>query len=289
MTLLVEAKGLSKHYGSKKAIDNISFTINEGRIVGLIGPNGAGKSTTLKTLLGLANYQGRLKVLGLNPHRKRAKLMRKLSYIADVASLPDWIKVEQLIILMRGVHPAFREDITRDFLSRTEICYSQEVKSLSKGMKTQLHLALVMGIDARLLVLDEPTLGLDILYRKKFYSQLLDEYFDAQRTILITTHQISEIEHILTDILFMHQGRLILDMEIEAIPHHFFQLTVDAQHAAAARAMKPLNEQQMFNSYQMIFRDADKQRLRELGSVSTPNRMLKKTLISPLFSSGKGF
>ncbi len=245
MTALIEARDLSKRYGKTQAVDNISFQIGKGRIVGLVGPNGAGKSTTLKAILGLTHFKGKLQVLGKNPVKYHAKLMEQVSYIADIASLPEWIKVEQLLTLMRGMHPTFRETITRDFLSRTEIKLDNKVKALSKGMKTQLHLALVMGIDAHLLVLDEPTLGLDILYRKKFYSQLLDEYFHDQRTILVTTHHIGEIEHILTDILFMHQGRLILDIAIEDIPAHFTQVTVDAQHLSAARNLNPLNEKEL--------------------------------------------
>lgn len=270
MTKVIETKGLSKRYGKTLAVDNISFQVGEGRIVGLVGANGAGKSTALKAILGLLGHAGKLRVLGLDPLKHHARLMKQVSYIADVASLPEWIKVEQLIILMRGVHPAFREEIARDFLTRTEIKLGSRVKELSKGMKTQLHLALVMGIDARLLVLDEPTLGLDILYRRKFYAQLLEEYFDERRTILVTTHQIGEIEHILTDVLFMHRGRLILDMPVDEVPEHFVQLTVDSHHLAAARAFNPLNEKELLNQYQLIFRDVDRARLIKLGETATP-------------------
>jgi ABC-2 type transport system ATP-binding protein len=271
MTAVIKAEGLSKHYGKTVAVDHVSFEIGEGRIVGLVGPNGAGKSTTLKAILGLTRYEGRLSVLGQDPVHYHTRLMEQVSYIADVSSLPEWIKVEQLIILMRGVHPAFREEITRDFLSRTEIKLWSKVKELSRGMKTQLHLALVMGVDARLLVLDEPTLGLDILYRKKFYGQLLDEYFNEQRTILVTTHQIGEIEHILTDILFMHHGRLILDMAIDDIPAHFTQLIVNAQGLSPARAFHPLSERELLNQHQLIFRDVDREQLETLGETSVPS------------------
>jgi len=270
MTALIEAKRVSKRYGKTLAVDNVSFEIGEGRIVGLVGANGAGKSTMLKAVLGLTRYEGELQVLGKDPLRCHAKLMEQVSYIADVASLPEWIKVEQLIILMRDVHPAFREAITRDFLARTEIKLDSKVKTLSKGMKTQLHLALVMGIDARLLVLDEPTLGLDILYRKKFYAQLLDEYFHDQRTILVATHQLGEIEHILTDILFMHRGRVILETAVEDIPAHFVQVTVDAMHLSAVRSLKPLNEKELLNQHRLIFRDVSREQLAEFGKITTP-------------------
>lgn len=270
MTALVTAEGLSKRYGRFLAVDNIDFQIQPGRIVGLVGPNGAGKSTTLKAILGLARYSGELSVLGHSPRQKRAELMQHMSYIADVAALPEWIKVSQLLTLMQDTHPAFDQGKTMDFLSRTDIRMSHKVRQLSKGMKTQLHLALVMGINASLLVLDEPTLGLDIIYRKKFYAQLLNEYFDEQRTILVTTHQIEEIEHILTDVLFINKGRLILDMPIDDIGEHFCQVTVGRGQSSQARALNPLYESELMNETLMVFRDVPREQLAPLGEVSTP-------------------
>ena len=204
MKALVTAKGLTKNYGRFRAVDHVDFEIKPGRIVGLVGPNGAGKSTTLKAILGLIKYRGELEVLGRNPRNERAQLMHDISYISDVASLPEWIRVDQLLDLMEATHPSYDLRKSLNFLARTDISKSQRIKHLSKGMKTQLHLAIVMGINARLLVLDEPTLGLDLIYRTEFYDQLMNEYFDQQRTILITTHQIEEIEHILTDIMIIN-------------------------------------------------------------------------------------
>ena len=270
MTALVKAEGLSKRYGKFLAVDNVSFQVEPGRIVGLVGPNGAGKSTTLKAILGLARYTGKLDVLGKSPRRSRADLMQHMSYIADVAALPEWIRVNQLITLMTATHPAFQAHKALEFLSRTEILPTHKVRQLSKGMKTQLHLALVMGINASLLVLDEPTLGLDIIYRKKFYNQLLNEYFDEQRTILVTTHQIEEIEHILTDVLFINKGKLILDMPVDEIGQHFSQVTVGRELVSRARGLKPLYESELMNETLMVYRDVPREQLRELGEVTTP-------------------
>ena len=270
MSVLVKAKGLTKKYGRLYAVDDVDFEINAGRIVGLVGPNGAGKSTILKTILGLTGCTGDLHVLDKIPRRDRVSLMRDISYIADVAALPGWIRVDQLLTVMRNTHPAFDQGKSMEFLSGTDIHKSQRVRQLSKGMKTQLHLALVMGVNAKLLVLDEPTLGLDIIYRKKFYSQLLNEYFDEDRTILVTTHQIEEIEHILTDVLFIDRGKLILDMPTDDIASHFTQLTLDQHKAEQARLLQPLNEVGQLNKVVMVFRDADKSRLQALGQLSTP-------------------
>ena len=270
MNALVTAKGLTKKYGRLRAVDNVDFEIAAGRIVGLVGPNGAGKSTILKAILGLTGCTGNLHVLDRIPRRDRVSLMRDVSYIADVAALPSWIRVDQLLTVMRNTHPAFDQAKTMEFLSGTDIRMDQEVRQLSKGMKTQLHLALVMGVNARLLILDEPTLGLDIIYRKKFYSQLLNEYFDEDRTILVTTHQIEEIEHILTDVLFIDKGRMILDMPIDDVGGQFVQLTVDRHKAEQARALQPLNEVEQMNKVTLIFRNVDKARLAELGESSTP-------------------
>ncbi len=270
MTALVTAEGLSKKYGRFLAVDQLNFQIQPGRIVGLVGPNGAGKSTTLKTILGLTRYTGKLSVLGHSPRQSRAKLMQHMSYIADVAALPEWIRVSQLLTLMCNTHPGFDQQKTLDFLTRTDIRMTHRVRQLSKGMKTQLHLALVMGIDARLLVLDEPTLGLDIIYRKKFYRQLLNEYFDEQRTILVTTHQIEEIEHILTDVLFINKGKLILNMPMDEIGIHFSQITVGREQSLRARTLKPLYESELMNEILMVFKDVPRQQLASIGEVTTP-------------------
>jgi ABC-2 type transport system ATP-binding protein len=271
MTALISAKGLTKRYGRFHAVDDISFDINAGRIVGLVGPNGAGKSTTLKAILGLIRYSGELRVMGRDPRRERAQMMHDVSYISDVASLPDWIKVSQLLKLMEATHPSFNRSKTMDFLSRTDIKPTHRIRQLSKGMKTQLHLAIVMGINARLLILDEPTLGLDIIYRKDFYSQLLNEYFDEQRTILVTTHMIEEIEHILTDLLFIDHGKFVLDMPIDEIGNRFTQLTVTNEHADEARQRGPVHEARELDHYTMIFDGVERESLNAMGHTQTPH------------------
>ncbi|HBE91873.1 MAG TPA: multidrug ABC transporter ATP-binding protein [Gammaproteobacteria bacterium] len=271
MNALVSAKGLTKKYGQFRAIDDINFEIGAGRIVGLVGPNGAGKSTTLKAILGLIRYKGELQVMGRDPRSERAQMMHDVSYISDVASLPDWISVNQLLRLMEATHPSFNQPKTLDFLSRTDIKATHRVKQLSKGMKTQLHLAIVMGINARLLILDEPTLGLDIIYRKDFYSQLLNEYFDEQRTILVTTHQIEEIEHILTDLLFIDHGKFVLDMPIDEIGDHFTQVRVSNEKLEEARSLGPIFETQEINDHVMIFEDIERESLKSLGVSRTPH------------------
>jgi ABC-2 type transport system ATP-binding protein len=271
MNALISAKGLTKRYGRFHAVDDISFEVNAGRIVGLVGPNGAGKSTTLKAILGLIRYSGELQVMGRDPRRERAQMMHDVSYISDVASLPDWIKVSQLLKLMEATHPAFKRAKTMDFLSRTDIKPSHRVRQLSKGMKTQLHLAIVMGINARLLILDEPTLGLDIIYRKEFYSQLLNEYFDEQRTILVTTHMIEEIEHILTDLLFIDHGKFVLDMPIDEIGDRFTQLIVSEEFVDDARNLNPIHEARELDHYTMIFDGVDRETLNPLGKTLPPH------------------
>jgi ABC-2 type transport system ATP-binding protein len=271
MNALVRAENLTKKYGRFRAVDNANFEINAGRIVGMVGPNGAGKSTTLKAILGLIRYQGDLQVMGRDPRRERAQMMHDVSYISDVASLPEWIQVSQLLRLMEATHPSFDRPKTLDFLSRTDIKMSHRVKQLSRGMKTQLHLAIVMGINARLLILDEPTLGLDILYRKDFYSQLLNEYFDEQRTILVTTHQIEEIEHILTDLLFIAHGKFVLDMPIDEIGTRFTQVRVRKDKIEAARNLRPMFETQEMNEPVMIFENVARDRLDLLGETRTPH------------------
>ena len=240
MTDLIVARGLSKTFGSTRALDNVNFHVQPGRIVGLIGPNGAGKTTALKALLGLTRFDGELSVLGLDPYHQRHRLMQDVCFIADVAVLPRWIRVSQLIDFVGATHPRFRREVCEHFLARSDIKRTSRVRELSKGMVTQLHLALVMAIDAKLLVLDEPTLGLDILMRKQFYDTLLNEYFDAERTILVTTHQVEEIQHLLTDLLFIDHGRIVLDATMDDVQEKYAQVSVRPEHLAAARTHKPI-------------------------------------------------
>ena len=271
MTALITSKGLTKNYGKSVVVDNLNFEIEPGRIVGLVGPNGAGKSTTLKAILGLIRYRGTLEVLGQDPRTERKNIMREMSYIADIASLPGWIRVDRLLQFMQATHPSFDKAKTLDFLSRTDIPPRHSVKQLSKGMKTQLHLAIVMGINAKLLILDEPTLGLDIIYRSDFYTQLLNEYFDEQRTILITTHQIEEVEHILTDLMFINRGKLALNMPTDEIGDHFIQLRTGRNEAEEARKFQPIYETQQMSDSLMVFRDVDAEILREYGEIRRPS------------------
>ena len=271
MTAMIEMRGVSKSFKQTKALDNVSFTAQPGRIMGLIGPNGAGKTTALRAILGLTNYEGELKVLGLDPYRERDRLMQDVCFIADVAVLPGWLRVHQAVRFVAGVHPRFRPDRAEEFLSRTAIKRSSRVRELSKGMITQLHLALVMAIDARLLVLDEPTLGLDIIYRKQFYETLLSDYFDHERTILLTTHQVEEVENILTDLLFIDRGRIVLDSSMEDVAANFVQLTVNPDHVTAARELKPFYEREVFGRTVMFFQNATADVLRRLGEARTPS------------------
>ena len=270
MGTLIEARGLAKSYGSTRALDEVSFTVAEGRIVGLIGPNGAGKTTVLKALLGLTPYEGHLRVAGLDPYRQRDALMQEVCFIADVAVLPRWIRVDQVVAFVEGVHPRFRPERCRDLLARTNIPPKARVKTLSKGMVTQLHLALAMAIDARLLVLDEPTLGLDILARKAFYDALINDYLDETRTLLVTTHQVEEVEHLLTDLIFIQRGKLVLDLPMDAVPERFVRLITNGEQAAAARALGPLDEQQALGRHAFIFEGADVEALAPLGELHTP-------------------
>lgn len=271
MSDLIVARGLTKSYGATHALNDASFSIGAGRIVGLIGPNGAGKTTALKAVLGLARFQGELSVLGLDPYRQRHKLMQDVCFIADVAVLPRWIRVRQLINLVAKTHPKFRRDVCEQFLARSDIKRNSRVKELSKGMVTQLHLALVMAIDAKLLVLDEPTLGLDILMRKQFYETLLNEYFDEQRTILVTTHQVEEIEHILTDLLFIDRGRIVLDATMDEVQENYAQVAVRPEQLEAARAQKPIAERQGLGRTHMLYRGVDRVDLERLGDVGVPS------------------
>jgi len=268
---LIEAAGLTKTYGSTRALDGVSFAIGEGRIVGLIGPNGAGKTTALKAILGLSRFEGSLNVLGKDPYRHRHQIMQEVCFIADVAVLPRWIRVSQVVDFVAATHPRFRPEVCEQFLSRTDIKRSSRVKELSKGMVTQLHLAIVMAIDARLLVLDEPTLGLDILMRKQFYETLLNEYFDGERTILVTTHQVEEVEHILTDLLFIDRGRIVLDASMEDLAARYVQLAVRPDRADEARRLNPLSVRQGLGRVHMLFADAPREELDKLGDTGVPS------------------
>jgi len=268
---LIEANGLQKHFGATKALDGASFKVQSGRIVGLIGPNGAGKTTALKAILGLSRCEGSLSVLGLDPYRDRDQLAERVSFIADVAVLPRWLKVQQAIDFVAGVHPRFRPERCRQFLARTNIKMTSRVRDLSKGMITQLHLALVMAIDAELLVLDEPTLGLDIISRKQFYDSLLSDYMDSERTILVTTHQVEEIENILTDLIFIDRGRVVLDLPMDEIAAHYLQLEAPPAQADAARALKPLTERQLLGRHVFLYEGADPAALEALGKVYQPS------------------
>ena len=270
MTTLVKASGLSKSYGTVKALDQASFEIHQGRIVGLIGPNGAGKTTALKAVLGLTSFEGKLEVLGLDPRRERHRIMQDVCFIADVAVLPKWLRVRKALDLVDRLHPRFERSRAEDFLSRTTVRMDSKIGQLSKGMVTQLHLALVMAIEARLLVLDEPTLGLDILFRKEFYKTLLNDYFDENRTILVTTHQVEEIENILTDVIFIDRGRLVLDESMDSIADRFAEVSVKPDRAEAARQLGRLSEQGMFGRRVFLFENCNDEQLRDLGEMRTP-------------------
>ena len=265
----IEAHGLRKSFAGKVALDGIDLRVEEGRILGIIGPNGAGKTTALNAILGLAPYQGQLKVLGRDPWTERDQLMSEVSFIADVAVLPRWLKVSQALDYVAGVHPRFDRAKAETFLARTTISPTSKVRELSKGMVAQLHLALVMAIDAKLLVLDEPTLGLDILYRKQFYDSLLNDYFDRSRTIILTTHQVEEIEHVLTDVMFIHRGRIVFNSSIEDLESCYLELTVRPEQTAAARALKPIHEREVLGRSILLFENVDRQQLAVLGEVRT--------------------
>jgi ABC-2 type transport system ATP-binding protein len=267
----IEARGLRKAFGTTIALDGINLRVEEGRILGLIGPNGAGKTTALNAILGLTPYQGELRVLGRNPWTERDVLMRDVSFIADVAVLPRWAQVSQLLAYVAGVHPRFDRAKAERFLAKTNIKHGSRVRELSKGMVAQLHLALVMAIDARLLVLDEPTLGLDILFRKQFYDSLLNDYFDRSRTIVVTTHQVEEVQDVLTDIMFINNGRIVFECSMEAFESRYAEVTVRPENTAAARELKPIQERQVFGRSMLLFQDVDRQQLAALGEVRTPS------------------
>jgi len=268
---VIEARGLHKAFGKTIALDGIDLRVEEGRILGLIGPNGAGKSTALNAILGLIPYQGELRVLGRNPWTERDQLMRDVCFIADVAVLPRWMRVSQALDYVAGVHPRFDRGKAEGFLAKTDILRTSKIRELSKGMVTQLHLALVMAIDARLLVLDEPTLGLDILYRKQFYDSLLNDYFDRSRTIVVTTHQVEDVQNVLTDLMFIRHGRIVLSCSMEEFESRYLEVTVRPENVATARALNPIHERQVLGRSSLLFDRADRQQLASLGEVRTPS------------------
>jgi ABC-2 type transport system ATP-binding protein len=268
---VIEARGLRKAFGTTIALDGIDLRVEEGRILGIIGPNGAGKSTALNAILGLTQYQGELRVLGRDPWSERDQLMRDVCFIADVAVLPRWMRVSQALDYVAGVHPRFDRAKAESFLARTDIQRSSRIKELSKGMVTQLHLALVMAIDAKLLVLDEPTLGLDILYRKQFYDSLLNDYFDRSRTIVVTTHQVEDVQNVLTDLMFINRGRIVLACSMEEFESRYLEVTVRPEQVAAARALRPVHERQVFGRSILLFDQVSRQQLAALGDVRTPS------------------
>src|SRR5262245_9994822 len=271
MTTIIEARGLTKNYGDTPALRGVDLNVQPGRIVGLIGPNGSGKTTAIKAILGLTSFDGELKVLGKDPRTERNELMNEVCFIADVAVLPRWIKVSQALDFVAGVHPRFDRKRAEEFLAKTDIKMTSKVRQLSKGMVTQLHLALILAIDARLLVLDEPTLGLDLLFRRSFYDTLLNDYFDKERTILVTTHQVEEIENILTDVIFIQHGKIVLDSPMESLGEHYLQCVPGAGQIEAARALKPFYEREVFGRVAMLFKGRSEDELAKFGETRIPS------------------
>ena len=267
----IEARGLRKAYGDVVALAGVDLKVEQGRILGLIGPNGAGKSTALNAILGLTSYLGELRVMGRDPWTERDKLMEEVCFIADVAVMPRWLRVRDALDYVGGVHPRFDRRKAEAFLARTDVRRNSRVGQLSKGMAAQLHLALIMAIDARLLVLDEPTLGLDILYRKQFYDTLLNDYFDHSRTIVVTTHQVEEVQHILTDVAFIDRGRIVLDSSMEALETRYVELRASPEHLPQARAWRPIHERQVFGRSVLLFDGVERSRLAQLGELHTPS------------------
>jgi len=285
----IEARGLRKTFGTTVALDGIDLRVEEGRILGIIGPNGAGKTTALNAILGLTSYQGELKVLGRDPWASRDELMRDVSFIADVAVLPRWVRVSHLLEYVAGVHPRFDRAKAEGFLAKTTIKRTKRVRELSKGMVAQLHLALVMAIDARLLVLDEPTLGLDILFRKQFYDSLLNDYFDRSRTIVVTTHQVEEVQDVLTDLMFIDRGRIVLECSMEEFEVRYLEVLVNPDQLAAARALKPMHERPAFGRSVLLFDQVDRDQLAALGDVRRPSIAdLFVAVMSPPSSRSRG-
>ncbi len=271
MSSLVSARNVSKSFGDFRAVDHVSFEIEKGRIMGLLGPNGAGKTTLLKAVLGLTDFEGELSVLGLDPFRQRKELMQNICFIADVAVLPRWIRVHQLLDFVAATHPNFTRSRTEELLSKTKIMSGSKVRELSKGMVTQLHLSIITAIDAKFLILDEPTLGLDIIFRKEFYANLLNDYFDGERTILITTHQVEEIENLLTDIMFINDGKILLDASMESLSEQYVELMTSGDNADKARGLGPIAERDVFGKKVMLFDGVDRQNLDGLGDVHKPS------------------
>ncbi|MGG7603497.1 ABC transporter ATP-binding protein [Massilia sp. BKSP1R2A-1] len=271
MSAVIEARGLSKRYGKRTAVDGIDFDIAPGRIVGLIGPNGSGKTTTLKAALGLIPFEGQLSVLGFDPRTQRDDLMKEVCFIADVAILPRWLRVKDAVDFVEGVHPRFDRKKAERYIANTKLKPEMKVKEMSKGMIVQLHLALVMAIDAKLLVLDEPTLGLDIIYRKQFYQNLLEDYFDEQKTIVITTHQVEEVEHILTDLMFIREGRIVLAASMEEIGERYTEVMVPADKVGAANALAPIDQRTVFGKSVMLFDGVCRKQLSQLGETRNPS------------------
>ena len=271
MNSLVSARNVSKSYGAVKAVDDVSFEIERGRITGLIGPNGAGKTTLLKALLGLTDCQGSLSVLGLDPFRQRKELMQNICFIADVAVLPRWIRINQLLDFLQTIHPRFSRSRAEKLIAKTKIRPKAKVHELSKGMVTQLHLSIIMAIDAKLLVLDEPTLGLDIIFRKEFYDNLLNDYFDEERTIIITTHQVEEIENLLSDVMFINDGRIVLDASMDNLPEQYVELMTSGDNADTARRLNPIYERDVFGQKVLTFEGISRGKLTGLGELRTPD------------------
>ncbi|HJV32470.1 MAG TPA: ABC transporter ATP-binding protein [Patescibacteria group bacterium] len=267
----IEARGLRKTFGKTVALDGVNLRVEEGRILGIVGPNGAGKSTALHAAVGLIPFEGELKVLGRDPWMERDQILRDVAFIADVAILPRWIRVSQALDYVAGVHPRFDRGKAEGFLAKTGIERSKKVRELSKGMVTQLHLSLVMAVDAKLLILDEPTLGLDILFRKKFYDSLITDYFDRSRTIVVTTHQIDEIQDVLTDFVFLNRGHIVLESSMEAFESRYLEVVVNPENLSSARARRPIHERQLFGRSILLFDGADRRELAALGEVRTPS------------------
>jgi len=271
MNSLVQARNVSKNFGATKAVDNVSFEIEAGRITGLVGPNGAGKTTLLKAVLGLTDCEGSLSVLGLDPFRQRRELMQNICFIADVAVLPRWLRVSQLLDFVGAVHSKFSRETAENLLAQTKVSANTKVRQLSKGMVTQLHLSIILAIDAKLLILDEPTLGLDIIFRKEFYGNLLNDYFDGERTIIITTHQIEEVENLLTDVMFINDGKLILNSSVDSLPERFSELMTSGENTHKAREFRPIFEREVFGKTVLTFDGANRDELSALGELRTPD------------------
>ncbi|MBC8193725.1 MAG: ABC transporter ATP-binding protein [Candidatus Marinimicrobia bacterium] len=272
MSALIELTNVSKSYGDLKALDGVSIQIPPGRIVGLVGPNGAGKTTLLRAITGELDYQGEAKVLDFEPRTQRAALMEKTGVIHDIAVLPSWMKVKELLSFLEGIHPGFHREKAESFLKSTTISMDKKIKSLSKGMKTQLHLAVTLAADTNLLILDEPTHGLDILFRKQLYTSVLEDYFDEEKSVLISTHQIEEVEHILSDVIFINRGKILLYASIDELSQRFTQITVPADQVEALREqLKPISEYGILGRRVFLLENTESKALVGLGEIQTPS------------------